>query len=282
MSQARDEGGEEGDIVSEWARQVVHEVLVAATDARLLPERAGLFPHQLMALGRELAPALGAALSDPDLRRRIVAAWILTKLAELVVPSVVPRKDSLERASRVLLEALAQEAGEPLILACVFLAGGAVPSKAIPRLSVLAQREDRTIAVYSAAALSWTGESVAAVIPVLTGAMHQDDPQLGQVAARALARLAVRGEEAVTTLIRLLGTVPATQQYSVLLALRDAGPTASSAAGQLQAIVSDASVSGLIRSAAAEAFGSVSGGDREGRKFLLRLLQESDWQVVAR
>ena len=279
MSKANAAQDGQGDIVSDRARQVLDKVLAAATNPEQRAETTELIAEQLMSLGKDLVPALGEALTHTDAKRRIVAAWILSKLAERE-PFVARCIGTLKRAAKILVDALAQNDSDEMVFACVSLASGGVPQPAIPQLKRLLEHPDLAIAVHAAAALSWLGEAVVPAIPVLTTALRQGDPAQGHVAAAALARLAVRTDEAVLLLVRLVGEVPPCHLYSVLLALRDAGPAAAAASGQLTSIVTDATVAGLIRAGAAEALGSVAPGDKSTRQILYKLLRENDWQVI--
>lgn len=269
----------DAEIVPERSRQVVRLVLEAALDPQQASDRSGRFAYDLMTLGNSLAPALAEVLEDPNLRIRMLAAWMLLKWAETNAAAGRQRK-SLERAELVFLEALQQDGLGPRLLACIQLSNGAVPPKAAPLLASLVTHEDRTLAVYAAAALTWCGEAAAQAIPVLTGVLHQDEELLATVAADGLTRLGIRSEEAIVELVRRLQTAPSSIQYSLVLALRKVGPPAAIAIEPLSAIARDNAANAIIRGAAAEALASIAPADQTIRRLLQDLLKDADWRVI--
>lgn len=269
---------DEGQVVPQRARDLVKTVLHEGTDPNLFAESGVVLMRQLVSLGESLVPALAEALRNEQGKRQILAAWILLKAAETdSAGKTNPR--SVRRAAALIVDALNSGSGDLCLYSCVQLAGGAVPREAVPQLMALVESGQTELPVYAAAALSWCGEVASMAIDHLAPALWQKDATLAVVAATALLRLGVRRAEAVDALVRRLSKTPSSYRYSLILALREAGPVAREATPKLEEIAGDASNKGITRAAAAEALGAVAPGTKS-RSVLVELLKDSDAEVI--
>ncbi len=280
MSESLSENDGDGEVVLARERQVIEAVLSAAIDPKLLPAEAGRFLQKLSGLGDSLPAALAASLRHPEPKCRVLAAWMFLKIWEKASAGT-PRKSALEFARKVILDALRHDDHELRGFACIHLSGGGIPPEAMPVLVELLDHSDAVLSVYSAAALTLCGDAAVAVqsLPVLTKGLCSENEILASVAANALARLKVRGEEAASALVRRLKEAPSSHQFSVIVALRDIGETAKAAAPVLDRITGNIKLTNLVRAAAADALGSVCPNDASVRKRLEKLLNPSNWEV---
>lgn len=267
-------------IVSAHARRVVENVLGRLVVKHTAPDANSQEMADLSLLGSDLPLALNEATHHGNPLIASLAAWMLMKLAETNGPYSPNRRSTVERARDVLVDAIIEEKPAVTLYALILLSNGGVPADAIPYLVIMLGHQDSAVAVYAASALSWCGESVAQAIPVLTKALHSDEDILGTVAASALGRLGLRSEEAVLALIRRLTEKASPHLYSVLLALRDLGNRASTAAAKLIAIARNRAMASNLRGAAAEALSSVDPSNPETKRLLTEFVTETDWQLI--
>jgi HEAT repeat protein len=178
---------------------------------------------QLGPPARAAAPALVAALDDPDPHVRAVAVRSLGRLAP-DVPGAVPA-----------LVGLFPDLGAIRAVA-EFRAAGA---EAVPRLTELLNHPDPAVRRNAARTLGRIGEAARPSAPALAARLTDDDPAVREYAAKALGGIGPSAAAAVPELVKLLDDPEPQVRQGAVVALGDMREAAKEVLPRLRALKDD-------------------------------------------
>ncbi len=225
---------------------------------------AALALGHLRGSGKAAAPALRKALRDPDSDVRSAAA---EALGEIVVQESVPD----------LIEKLKDE--EPTVRQSAADALGRIGKPAVPGLLSAMRSGNPGFLEGVVDALGKVGQPAA---PELIQALnnHDQDSQVRQYAAMALARLGTSSNEVVHALVETLKDSDSGVRRSVVEALGEIGPPAGDAIGSLIKTLKDQSEDSLVRRYAAHALARIGPEHTEVDAALTEALKDNDPKVA--
>ena len=172
---------------------------------------------------RAAAPALVAALKDPDPTVRSVAVRSVSKLAP-DVPGAVPALFDLfpdVGAIRAVSEF------------------GPAAADAVPRLTTLLDDPDPMVRRNACRTLGRIGDAAKPAIPALTARLADTDPPVRQYAARALGWIGPAAAPVIPELVKQLTDPEAVAREGAVLALGDLGSAAKGELAKVQALKND-------------------------------------------
>ncbi|SRR5581483_10112146 len=172
---------------------------------------------------RPAAPALIAALNDPDPQVRTVAAKAIGQLAP-DVPGAVPALVGLFPDVDAI-RAVAQFKG--------------AAADAVPKLTELLTHPDAKVRWNAARALGKIGEPAKPAIPGIVGQLRDQDPLVREHAAEALGDIGPAAAAAVPDLVRVLDDPQPGVRRDAVRSLGQMGPAAKDALPKVRALKTD-------------------------------------------